>query len=51
MAQSLDALVNALVPQARNDDSLRRELVEHCQDILGRLASANLSCSKHSWQQ
>ncbi|KAJ7129622.1 gamma-tubulin complex DGRIP91/SPC98 component [Mycena epipterygia] len=34
MSQALESLVTALVPASRDDDALRSELVEHCQEIL-----------------
>ncbi|KAJ6539390.1 gamma-tubulin complex, component 3 [Mycena capillaripes] len=34
MAQALESLITALVPASREDDSLRSELVAHCQEIL-----------------
>jgi hypothetical protein len=43
MAQhNLDALVNTLVPHARTDSSLCRDLAEHCQEILNRSHSQPL---------
>lgn len=35
-ATNMDSLVYALVPQSRTDDRLRRELVDHCKEILNR---------------
>jgi len=33
---SLDSLVLSIVPQARTDNKLRRELIATCRDILTR---------------
>ena len=33
---SLDSLVLSIVPQARTDNELRRELIATCKDILTR---------------
>lgn len=33
---NIESLVYSLVPQARVDDNLKRELVDHCKDILSR---------------
>ncbi|EPT03667.1 hypothetical protein FOMPIDRAFT_1028525 [Fomitopsis schrenkii] len=34
MSSSLESLVTSLVPQSRQDATLRKELVSHCQEIL-----------------
>lgn len=40
---SLQSLVQILVPASRADDDLRRELREHCSEILNRCACLDLA--------
>ena len=36
MSTPLDSLVYSLVPKARQDDRLKKQLVAHCEEILNR---------------
>ena len=36
VSRDLDFLISSIVPQARDDDVLRDDLLAHCEDILRR---------------
>ena len=36
MSSGIESLVCALIPDARQDDALREEIVAQCQEVLGR---------------